>query len=245
MLHKTQGVVLRSVRYGDTSLITTIFTSRDGIQTYMVQGVRSSKPSRNRAGAFQPGTLLDLVVYLQPQKNMQRIREFQLAYIYDSLQESVIKNSIVLFSVELLLRLLPEHAPVSALFDFVYEYLVALDKMQVADVANFPIFFIIRCSRELGYSLSGTYSVATPYLNMQEGGFTEHASSNLPGLSDEDTRTLHRLLIAAHYEDLKPIEMNSAARMRILDWYITFLQQHTQHMGNIRSIAVLKSVLHY
>src|SRR4051812_44832359 len=115
MLQKTNGIVLRSVKYGDTSLVTTIFTAVSGVQTYMVKGVRTSKAGKNRAGSFQPGVLLEMVVYQQPHKNIQHIREFQAAYLYNSLHENVIKNSIGLFSAEVLLRLLPEHAPLPVL----------------------------------------------------------------------------------------------------------------------------------
>ena len=244
MLHKTNGIVLRSIKYGDSSLVTTIFTSVYGVQTYMVQGVRSSKMRQNRAGSFQPGTLLELVVYQQPQKNMQRIREFQAAYIYKSLQEDVIKNSILLFSVEVLLRLLPEQAPLPVLFDLAYEYFVALDIALQNRVGNFPLYFIINCSRILGYELKGNYSAETPHLNMQEGGFTEHTPSAMPMTNDEDARKLGLLLYADNFEKLTTIELSSQTRLRLIDWYVTFLQTHTQHMGNIRSLSVLRAILH-
>ena len=244
MLHKTNGIVLRSIKYGESSLVTTIFTSLHGVQTYMVQGVRSSKVRQNRSGSFQPGTLLELVVYQQPQKNMQRIREFQAAYIYDNLQEDVIKNSILLFSVELLLRLLPEHAPLPSLFDLAYAYFIALDTIPQKKAGNFPLFFIINCGRILGFELKGDYNSYTPHLNMQEGGYTAQAPSAIPFTSDEDARTLYRLLRMNNYEELSDIEMNAAIRLRLIDWYVTFLQTHTQHMGNIRSLSVLRAILH-
>ena len=128
MLHKTKGIALKAIKYGETSLICTVFTHQFGIQSYMVQGVRSAKVSKNRASSFQTGTLLDLVVYLNPQKNLQRISELQVAYIYTGLQESIVKNSIVLFSADILIRLLPEHAPLPGLFEFAFSYFVALDQ---------------------------------------------------------------------------------------------------------------------
>jgi len=244
MLQKTNGIVLRSIKYGDSSLVTTIFTSVYGVQTYMVQGVRSAKQRQNRAGSFQPGTILELVVYQQPQKNMQRIREFQAAYIYNGLQENVIKNSIVIFSVELLLRLLPEHAPLPALFDFASEYLVALDKKNINEIANFPLYFIIKCSRMLGFDLKGNYSKQTPHLDMEEGGFTENTPSMAHATTEDDARALNELLKTENYETLKNTEINGAARLRLIDWYIIFLQRHTQYMGTIRSLPVLRAILH-
>ncbi len=244
MLHKTNGIVLRSVKYGESSLVTTIFTELHGVQTYMVQGVRSSKARQNKAGNFQPGTLLDLVVYLQPQKNMQRIREFQPAFIYNSMQESVVKNSITLFSVELLLRTLPEHAPLPALFDFTFQYFVSLDQMPVTDVANFPLFFIIELCRISGYELIGSYSKQTPYLNIKEGGFSAHPPSEGHTINEDYGALLTQVLKADDYDKLKNVPLNASIRMHLLDWYISFLQEHSHSAGNIRSLAVLKAILH-
>jgi DNA repair protein RecO (recombination protein O) len=232
------------VKYGDSSLITTIFTAADGIQAYMVQGVCSSKTGKNRAAFFQPGMLLELVVYEHSQKKLHRIREFSAAYIYCTIQESVVKNSIVLFSAELLLRLLPEHAPMPWLFDLASEYFISLDKMRTEDVANFPLFFIQQCSRALGYDLSGHYSPDTPHINIQDGGFTGHAPSSPPYLDSEDTKLLDLLLNVQGLDELKHLEMNSPARFRLIDWYIVFLKEHTQYMGNIRSLPVLRTILH-
>ena len=244
MLHKTNGIVLRSIKYGDTSLVSTIFTELYGLQTYMVQGVRSSKMAKNRAGSFQPAVLLELVVYKQPNKNMQRIREFQAAYIYNSLQQDVIKNSIALFSVEILLRLLPEEAPMPALFDFAFDYFTRLDKTPLSGVANFPLYFIVQCNRIFGFDLKGNYSAETPHLDLSEGGFSEHSPTAPPYTSDEDATALDHLLQANGYDALDVIPMNGAMRLRLIDWYITFMQRHTQHMGSIKSLSVIRAILH-
>ncbi|WP_315819946.1 DNA repair protein RecO [Paraflavitalea speifideaquila] len=42
MIHSTKGVVLKTVKYGETSVIVTIYTELFGIQSYLVNGVRTS-----------------------------------------------------------------------------------------------------------------------------------------------------------------------------------------------------------
>jgi DNA repair protein RecO (recombination protein O) len=244
MLYKSNGIALRAVKYGDSSLISTIFTAQHGIQAYMVQGVRSSRASQNRASSFQPGTLLELVVYHQPLKNIQRIREFQPAFIYNTVYESVIKNSIVLFSVELLLRLIPENSPLPELFNFAFDFFITLDKIPASQAANFPLFFIIQCSNICGYEIHGSYSAHTPHLNLQEGAYTAQSPAAMPYTTDEDARLLNLLLGAGDYEHIMKIELNADIRLRLIDWYIAFLQCHSQHMGNIRSLAILRMILH-
>ncbi|HEV9036666.1 MAG TPA: recombination protein O N-terminal domain-containing protein, partial [Puia sp.] len=77
-LHKTKGIVLRTVKYGETSLIVTIFTELFGAQSYLINGVRtSSRKGPGKANLFQPAAILDLVVYHNELKHLQRIREFK------------------------------------------------------------------------------------------------------------------------------------------------------------------------
>ncbi len=244
MLHQTKGIVLRSVKYGDSGLICTLFTSLYGVQTYIVQGVRSSKSKNNKAGLLQPATLLDMVVYHKPNVNMQRIKEYQPAYIYNHMQEDVVKNSIALFSVELLLRLLPEHAPFPELFDMAIHYFQQVDMMDNDAVANFPLYFIIQCSRLMGYEIKGAYTVATPYLDLQEGGFTNHNPALPPFVQDEDAKALSGLLRILDLNKLRDTEMHAAMRYRLLEWFVSFLQRHSQHMGSIKSLQVLQAILH-
>jgi len=244
MLHTTKGIVLRSVKYGETSLICTIFTAIYGVQTYVVQGVRSNKSKNNKAGLLQPAVVLELVVYHKPNANMQRIKEFVPAYIYKDLQANVLKNSIALFSVELLLRLLPGQAPQPELFNFSNSYFQQLDEMENDEIANFPLYFIINCSRLMGYEIKGSYSAATPHLDIQEGGFTSHIPKMPPFVNDEDALALSVLLKIGDIRILHTAEMNAAIRFRLLEWYVAFLQNHSQHMGNIRSLHILQTILH-
>ena len=68
MNEKTQGFVLQSIRYGDTSLIVKVYTLDGGLQSFMVKGVRG-KASHNRAAFFQPMTFLDFVQKNNPKSN--------------------------------------------------------------------------------------------------------------------------------------------------------------------------------
>jgi DNA repair protein RecO (recombination protein O) len=82
-LHKTRGIVLRTVKYGETSIIVTIFTELFGVQSYLVNGVRTStKKGSGKASMFQPAAILELVVYHNELKHLNRIKEFKWAVMY-------------------------------------------------------------------------------------------------------------------------------------------------------------------
>ncbi len=246
MVITTQSIVLRSIRYGETSLISTQFTRSSGVQAYMVQGIRSpsAKGRSSRAGLLQPATLLDITAYHKPQGNLQRLKEFSPALIYNSIHQEVIKNSIALFSVELLLRLLPEAAPAPELFDFSMEYFHQLDLQAPESVANYPLFFVLECSRNLGYELAGVWSEETPYLNLAEGGYTANPPKDGTPVTSSDAHALALLAQARQFDQLSRIQMNSGMRQRLLEWFLEFLHRHTDHMQALKSLAVLQTVLH-
>ena len=95
-LHKTKGIVLRTVKYGETSLIAGIYTELFGMQSYLVQGVRTSnKKGPGKANYFQPGTVLDMVVYHNELKHLQRIKEFKWAWLYQHTHSDIMKLSLI------------------------------------------------------------------------------------------------------------------------------------------------------
>jgi DNA repair protein RecO (recombination protein O) len=244
MLHNTRGIVLRSVKYGETSLISTIFTEQLGVESYMVQGVRSASAKNNKSAALQPGTLLNLITYHKPNTNLQRLKEFQYAYLYTSLQEKITKNSIALFSIELLLRIMPEHAVMPELFDFAFQYFQQLDLSTDHEIANLPLHFTIQCSKLLGYEIHGEYTKDTPHLNIREGAFTHQMPAIPPYASDDEAKALSALLKADNIKGISAIQLNAEIRNRILDWLLEFLKQHTQHMSSLKSLEILRTILH-
>src|SRR6478672_6945616 len=118
MTHKTRGLVLRAVKYGETSLVVTAFTELFGTQTYMVNGARTAKKTGIKSSLLQPASLLDMEVYHQEQKHMHRIKECSWSYLYKNIFTDVVKNSIALYMVELLTKCLKQPEQNTDLFYF-------------------------------------------------------------------------------------------------------------------------------
>lgn len=242
MLQETKGIVLRSIKYGETSLITTIFTAHFGVQSYLVQGVR--KAGRNNAALLQPTILLELTTYHNPQKNLQRLKEYHSANGYAGGEENIVRHCIALFSVELVTRLLPEHSPMPDLFHFCFEYFSHLQNQEGIALANAPLYFLVHFSSLLGFELKGCYTEATPYLNLEEGGFSNHLPRIGSGITPEEAMHLDELNKLKNQQGLNEIRLNATARYHLIDWYLEFLHTHSQHLGNMKSLPVLRSILH-
>src|SRR6478609_5373911 len=126
MLHKTRGIVFRFTKYGDTSIIVTVFTELFGLQTYIVNSVRS-KSAKGKIALFQPLTLLDLVVYYKENANIKRIKEVRCLHQYQTLQTDVRKSSIGMFINEILNKTVKEENHAQEVFNFLCDSLIFLD----------------------------------------------------------------------------------------------------------------------
>jgi len=132
------------VKYGETSVIVTIFTELFGVQSYIVNGVRTSaKKGSGKANLFQPAAILDLVVYHNELKHLNRIKEFRWSYLYHHILSDVRKNAVALFMVELLTKCLKQPEPNSDLFHFAEDAFIHLDKSNDMVMANFSLFFAL------------------------------------------------------------------------------------------------------
>lgn len=244
MVHNTRGIVLKTVKYGETSLICTVFTELLGMQSYMVKGVRSVKARSRKANALFAGSILDMVVYEQPNKNLQMIKEYQPTLVYQSIQEDVVKNGVSLFAMEVITQLLAAHDPQPELFEFLFHFLVKLDTASTAAIANFPLFFMIQSARFSGYFLSGEFNSATPFADVHEGRFSEHSSTFPPFITDGNAAMMSALNQATTLEEIQQVKMTAEERRNMMQYFLSFLQLHVPHFRELRTIAVLTAIFY-
>lgn len=243
MLEKTNGLVLKSVKYGETSLIVSIFTEKLGLQNYILKGLRSTKSKNQKAQLFFSGSLLEMVVYQNPQKNLQMIKEYQPMYFYQNLTSHIIKNGIALFAMEVLLQLLISDDPQSDLFQFSVAFLEDLDNAAQENLANFPLFFLIQSGKIAGYQLSGKFTESTPILDLGEGKFSNSEPRYPPYINEDDAGLMSQLNAAESHEEIHTIKMGNETRKRILQLFVDFFQKHTPNFRNLKSAAILSAIL--
>ncbi|TMI84614.1 MAG: DNA repair protein RecO [Bacteroidetes bacterium] len=242
-LHKTKGVVLRSVKYGETSLIITIFTELFGIQSYLVNGVRTSTKGSTKASLFQPAALLDLVVYHNELRNLQRIKEFKWSYLYQHIYSDVKRNAVALFMVELVTKCLKQPESNEDLFHFVEDCFLHLDETNETICANFPLFFSLHLALFFGFRINDEYSDKLPFLDLHEGLFVRERPTHPHFLEEKQALVTSQLLKCMRPEELDQIKLNHAFRRNLLYAYETYYAFHIQDFGVMKTLPVLKELL--
>jgi DNA repair protein RecO (recombination protein O) len=243
-LHHTKGIVLRTVKYGETSVIVTIFTSLLGVQSYLVNGVRTStKKGSGKANLFQPSAILEMVVYHNELKQLQRIKEFRWGSLYQHILSDVKKNAVALFMVELLTKCLKQPEANAELFHFVEDAFLHLDGAPDAIAANFPLFFALHLPVFFGFRFSDNYSENRPFLDLQEGTFVQEQPGHPYFLEDKQAFITSQLLKVQQPEELKDIKLNHEFRRNLLYSYEVYYALHIQDFGTMKTLPVLREIL--
>jgi DNA repair protein RecO (recombination protein O) len=224
MLHKTRGIALSYVKYRETSIIVRIFTRQFGIQSYIVNGVRS-KSAKTKIALFQPLTLLDLVVYHNKRKEINRISEIKPACIFHSIPFEVKKMAISLFITELLGQILKEEVEQEQLYDFLHTAIMNFD-MKADNYEHFHLWLMLRLTRYLGILPESAGSIIG--YSRQAG----HHSAQFVGMLDT--------LIHADLDS--PITMGRVDRNELMNVLIQYYQSHYDSIQDFRSVPVLKEV---
>lgn len=244
MIHTTKGIVLRTVKYGDTSIITTVYTELFGIQSYLVKGVRqNTKTSFGKAGYFQPSALLDMEVYHNELKQLQFIKEYRWGYLYEQVLSDVVKHAVAMYVVELVQHSLKQPEANPELFYLIEDTLKQLDKGNDTLAANLPLYFILHLAAELGFKPQGTYTAATPVFDLQEGFFIASIPAHPYYLEGQSAELTSQLIHLSFYNDLEQIKLNRFIRRTLLESYQTYMSLHIANFGDLKTLGILQDIL--
>ncbi len=224
MLFKTEGITLSYIKYRDTSIISRIYTERFGLQAYIVNGIRSSK-SRMRMAMFQPLNILDMVVYYNRKKEINRISEMKFASHLLSLHTNIRKGAIAIFLSEFLGKVLKEDHENTPLFDFLKESITTLDRLE-GNFENFHLLFLLKFCRHMGISPQNAENILRDI--------------NSPWIADDRKRKQLDVLLQTDFSD--PLKMSHSLRNDLLDVILQYYQYHLELHGNWKSLQVLREV---
>ena len=150
MLTKTEAIILRTVRYGDSSLIIKSFSRDAGVLSFIASLSRKSK-SGLKNSLLQPLNQIEAVYYSKAKGDLKRLKEVRMAYNYSAIPFEAEKTCVGIFIAEVLQHLLQEEEPHPELFDYLQNGLRLLDASEKS-IANFHLAFIMQISAMLGFA---------------------------------------------------------------------------------------------
>jgi DNA repair protein RecO (recombination protein O) len=216
-----KGVVLRFTKYGESSIIVSIFTDHFGLQSYIVNGVRE-RSTKSRIALYQPLTLLEMVVYHRENANINRIKEVKCFHPYQSIYSDFSKSTISMFVNEVMNKMIKEESHAEELCEFIISALITLDTL-TANVQNFHLIFLLKLSRFLGFGAQNVNEVLG-------GRITEPLiESAIAQMIEGDFTT--------------PVSLSTTQRRETLSLLIQFYNEHSGMLGEMKSVQVLREIL--
>jgi len=234
---KTKAIIFSALKYGDTSLIVKAFTASDGLKSYLLKGVLTSKKGKLKSAYFQPLTQLEIVANHKNKGTLETLREVKVYYHYQTLYADMAKNAMTLFLAELLANSIREEERNEDLFGFLEASLQWLDMHK--EVANFHLYFMLSLTRFLGF-YPDVYQIDRPYFDMLEGEFTSKESLN-PMLRGENIYYL-KTFLGTNFDAIHTVKMKKTNRQELLKSLILYFELHLQGFRKPKSLAVLNEV---
>ncbi len=238
MLVTTQGIVLRSVNYGETSVILDIYTKDFGRRSYILNGVRKKNAAFKQA-LVNVSSWVEMVTYHRDDKDLLRIKEVKPHIIYESIPFDVIKGTVSLFMTELLEKTVRESEKNVPLFQYIEQSYRTLDRAE--KTTYFPLGFPIGLMQFLGFAPSTEHPKTDLFLDIREGRFVP----NQPHIHylDETLSQFWKLLEYTLPGNPPPENMNKSERQALLDGIMEYYKFHIEGFKGLNSLSILRIVL--
>ena len=235
MLEKSEGLVIKTTRYSESSVIARIFTREFGWLNFHIPGVRSSK-NKSKGNLFQPLQYLEMDIYHHPGKNLMKMKEYRPGYIYRKLPFDMIRQSVAIFMLEVLSKCIHEEERNPLLYDFVRQRLIQLDEDERLDLMM-PANFLLQLSTILGFQPLASDHDQAEYFHLEDGHFDDMAGHPEMTLDLKTSEVLKRIL-----NDASSV-LTSLERQLLVDGFIRYFQIHIPGFKQPTSLDILRQVL--
>lgn len=149
MIVRTEAVVLRSIDYGETSQIVTLFTRDHGKLAVMARG---SRRAGSRFGStLQPMSYTQVVYYYKPSRSVQTLSESSHVRYLHGLLRDLEALGYGLRIVELVHALMQEHEQNVSVFSLLVDVLERLSRTP-ASTENLFHYFQLQFASRLGFA---------------------------------------------------------------------------------------------
>jgi len=148
MITKTDAVVLKAMKYRDTSKIVTFYTRRFGKLKGIAKGARQQ---RSKFGAsLDPLSKVSLVLYKKEQRDLHLVSQCDLLSVSKNIRDDLEKMAAGLAVLELVDQLAHEEEENEPFFSLLSETLESIETAK-KNVLNLFYAFELRCSAILGF----------------------------------------------------------------------------------------------
>ena len=232
MLVDRTGIICKTVKYGESSLILDIFSADVGMRSYICGGVR--KKNSNKAAMLRVMNLVDIVCYdkATAKASLSRIKEVKFNKVYSQIPFDVVRGTVGMFLIEVTRKSIMQTDEPEQTYDFIYGRFNELDSEAVV-LRDFHIRYLIDLAREIGFAMQNNWSAIDTRFSLREGQFITDNQQHRDTLDTDLSEILSQYLAGRQPNSTK--EQRRQLITKLVDYY----RFHVEGFTEVKSLEVL------
>lgn len=175
-IQKTEAIILKTLKQGETSKILTLYTLNYGLESIIAKGSRNTKS--RFAGSLEPLNYLSIVYYRKENRDLQFLSQADIRQSFPGIRKDIEKTTLALVICEIVQRTQFAAEKNPALFSLIIRMLRAIERAASANI-NLLFSFQLKFLGLSGYAprLENCLSCQRPptdehlFFDYSHGGF--------------------------------------------------------------------------
>ena len=247
MLISTSAIVLKTIPYGDTSVIARMFTEDQGKVTILAKG--AWRPKNNAGALLEPMNHIHLQYYHKNSREIQVLKDGGFTQQFSNLRKDLNKVIVGLTIVEMMDKSTMDNNPFPILYRLGWRVLEKLND-EKQNIWLVFVFFLYQLSLRLGF-LPNIKKCSKCNADLISGCFDNYTGelicvncSTQSKISlDENSLSALQKLECLHLDDLQTLSVNMQGITNSIQFLDLFISFHLEGLKKLRSMTMLKQIL--
>jgi DNA repair protein RecO (recombination protein O) len=236
MLFTSKAIVLKKIKYSDNSFITHMFTEEHGHQTFLIS--KGSGKNKKASALLFPLTLVEISAYLNPKREIQKIRTLHIDTPFQTIPFDHKKSAIAQFLSEIYYECVKRDIENRPLFEFLKTSIEILDIIE-HNIDLFHLKNMIELLRQMGFYPTNNYSESYPYFNYLKGNYTNKKDNE--SVEKEISHQISQLNAIADIENFRSdIKFHISELLNVL---VLYFEIHLDGFKKPKSLDIFRMLI--
>ena len=248
MLKGSIGIILKSIPYSESSIISRIFTPNFGKISIISRGAK--KANNGKFAMLEPMNIVEFQMNFNESKDLHTLHEISIKYNLSKIRTNIKTMALGLVMIEILDKTSHQSDPAPILYRLLESSIIKLNNPNNKNRLLF-IFYLLQFSKYSGFSpvsnnchncenelSSAFYNIKSGFLDCKNCQSVESLNIN------SNTFLLMKKISKTHIKSLNEIEFFENTLELIKKYLIKFMEFHIHGMQNIKSLTFLNSIMH-
>ena len=243
-LIKTKAIVIKSIKWAETSKIVSLYTRECGCIKVIAKGSRRVKSEYS--GNLEPVNVIETLIYISAKRELQTLGQVSLVNSFPQLRNDLEKMAYALAILELIQIFIHYHEKEQIFFDFVYQLLQDLREAKNPQLILW--YFILKIASYLGFKPEFTSckicnkKVDQDFIlfKINEGtifcSHCERYASDQQNILPRNTVNFLANLQHTHYKKILGITYPENDQFKYTEFLLSYLQFHTGQYIHLASL---------